>query len=144
VAYESCVLKGLFVVRWGARPELRDLDAYVGELAAARKTQGAPLVSLFIMPENSAAPDEIFRKQQSMRLGQVMENSSYCIAVFEGSSFMLSLKRSALAAILLFAPSRARVHVRSSVEDALVKDPPGPIGFDAPKAIAELKRRRLC
>jgi hypothetical protein len=56
----------------------------------------------------------------------------------------LSIKRSALAAILLFAPSRVRVYVRSSVEDALVKNPPGPLGFDAPKAIAELKRRQLC
>jgi hypothetical protein len=144
MSYESCVLKGLFVVRWGAQPELRDLDAYLAELTLARQTQGAPVVSLFIMPEDSAAPDEFFRKQQSIRLGRVMENSSYCIAVFEGSGFIVSLKRSALAAILLFAPRRARVHVRSSVEEALIDDPPGPIGFDGQEAVAELKRRRLC
>jgi len=47
-----------------------DLDAYLAELALARQTQGTPLVSLFIMPETSAAPDEIFRKAQSMRLGK--------------------------------------------------------------------------
>jgi hypothetical protein len=144
VAYESCVLKGLFVVRWGKHPELPDLDAYLAELALARQTQGTPLVSLFIMPETSAAPDEIFRKAQSMRLGKVMANSSYCIAVFEGTGFIVSLKRSALAAILLFAPNRVRIHVRSSVEAALLEDPPGPLGLDAPNAIAELKRRRLC
>jgi hypothetical protein len=144
MAYQSCVLKGLFVVRWGAHPAIPDLNAYLAELADARKKQGAPLVSLFIMPENSAIPDETFRKQQSKRLREVMENSSFCIAVFEGSSFVVSLKRSALAMILLLAPQRARIWVRSSVEEALLNDPPGPIGFDGREAVAELKRRGLC
>jgi hypothetical protein len=73
-----------------------------------------------------------------------MENLSYAVAVFEGAGFIASLKRSALVGILLLAPKKYPIHVRSSVEEALLLHPAGPIDFDPKRALAELQRRRLC
>lgn len=144
MSYESCALDGLFVVRWGKNPALPDVDNYARELAEARQKQGRPLVGLFIMPPESAAPDDGFRKAQAEKLPEIMGNLSYAVAVFEGSGFVSSLKRSALVAILLLAPKKHPIHVRSTVEEALLSHPAGPIEFDAARTLNELKRRKLC
>jgi hypothetical protein len=144
MSYESCALDGLFVVRWGKNPALPDVDNYARELAAARQKQGRPLVGLFIMPPDSAAPDDTFRKAQAQKLPEIMSHLTYAVAVFEGSGFISSLKRSALVAILLLAPKRHPIHVRSTVEEALLLNPAGPIEFDAKRTLTELKRRKLC
>jgi hypothetical protein len=143
MAYESCVLDGLFAIRWGTEPEIHDVANYVAELTNARVSQGAPLVAMFIMPPESKIPSDNFRKVQAKALPTIMENSDFCVAVFEGTGFIVALKRSALGAILLLAPKRFSIHVRSSAEEALVDDPPKPVRFDAQRALAELRRRRL-
>jgi hypothetical protein len=73
-----------------------------------------------------------------------MGNLQFAVAVFEGTGFILSLKRSALGAILLLAPKRFSIQVRATVEEALLTNPPGKVSFDARRAIAELKRRHIC
>jgi hypothetical protein len=144
MSYESCALEGLFVVRWGKMPSVPDVENYARDLAAARAKHGRPLVGLFIMPPDSAAPDDSFRKAQAKKLPEIMENLTYAVAVFEGSGFIASLKRSALVGILLLAPKKYSIHVRSTVEEALVFNPAGPIDFDGKRALTELQRRRLC
>ena len=144
MAYESCVLEGLYTIRWGLEPEIADVSRYQAELAAATAQQGKQLVGLFVMPPNSKIPSDEFRKAQAAALPDIMEHLEFAVAVFEGSGFMLALKRSALGAILLLAPKRFSIHVRASVEEALIEDPPKPIHFDARRAIDELKKRRLC
>lgn len=144
MSYESCTLRGVFVVRWGKSPSVPDVDRYAGELEKARTEQGRPLVGLFIMPQDSSAPDEAFRKAQAQKLPEIMANLTYAVAVFEGTGFISSMKRSALVGILLMAPRRHPIHVRSTVEEALIHNPAGPIEFDANRALAELKRRNLC
>jgi hypothetical protein len=144
MSYESCALDGVFVVRWGKTPQLPDVERYASEIAAARTKQGKPLVGLFIMPPDSSAPDEAFRKAQAKKLPEIMENLSYAVAVFEGSGFISSLKRSALIGILLLAPKKHPIHVRSTVEEALILNPAGPIEFNPKTTLAELKRRNLC
>ena len=74
MSYESCALDGVFVVRWGKNPQLPDVERYANEIAAARTKQGKPLVGLFIMPPDSTAPDEAFRKAQAKKLPEIMEN----------------------------------------------------------------------
>jgi hypothetical protein len=140
MSYKSCLLPGLFVLRWGAKPEVRDVELYAREIATARAEQGQPLVALFIMPTDSGAPDELFRKAQATRLPEIMQSLEYAVAVFEGSGFISSLKRSALVAILLLAPKKFPVYVRATVEEALISDPPGRVPFDPYQAIHELRR----
>lgn len=144
MSYESCALDGVFVLRWGKIPQITDVDRYASEIAEARAKQGKPLVGLFIMPSDSTAPDEAFRKAQARKLPQIMDNLSYAVAVFEGTGFISSLKRSALVGILLLAPKKHPIHVRSSVEEALLLNPAGPIEFNARLTLAELKRKNLC
>ena len=141
--YESCALDGVFVLRWG-KPQLLDVDRYAKEMADASAKQGKQLVGLFIMPPDSPAPDEAFRKAQAKKLPEIMQSLSYAVAVFEGTGFISSLKRSALIGILLLAPKRYSIHVRSTVEEALLLNPAGPIEFNAKLTLAELKRRNLC
>jgi hypothetical protein len=137
-------MEGLFVVRWGKNPAVPDVDNYARDLAAARAKQGRPLVGLFIMPPDSGAPDDSFRKAQAQRLPEIMENLTYAVAVFEGTGFIASLKRSALVGILLLAPKKYSIHVRSTVEEALLSNPAGPVEFDARRTLEELRRRKLC
>ena len=72
-----------------------------------------------------------------------MSNLDYAIAVFEGTGFTSSLKRSALIAILLLSGRRHAVFVRSTVEEALIHDPPKPLSFDGARAIGELGRKGI-
>ncbi len=143
MSYQSCVLDGLFVLRWGETPEVPDVARYCAEMHGARIAQGKPLVGLFIMPTNSRPPDDVFRKAQAALLPEIMSQLSYAVAVFEGVGFLSSLKRSALAAILLLAPKRHAIYVRSTLEEALLSDPAGPLEFDVKRAFSELHRRGL-
>jgi hypothetical protein len=143
MSYVSCVLPGLIAIRWGEIPEPADVAAYAEEIARARESAGEPIVAVFVMPPESGAPPEDFRKVQAAQLPAIMANLEFAVAVFEGTGFMTSLKRSALVAILLLAPKRHPIYVRSSIEDALLHDPPKPIRFNAFKAIEELKRRGI-
>jgi hypothetical protein len=144
MAYQSCVLNGLYAIRWGSEPEIGDVRAYAAEIAAASIRQGSSLVGLFIMPPDSKIPSDEFRKAQAAALPDIMARLEFAVAVFEGTGFMLALKRSALGAILLLAPKRYSIHVRASVEEALVINPPKRVSFDPAAAITELKRRKLC
>lgn len=143
MAYKSCVLDGLYAIRWGQEPELGDVDRYATEINAARVIQGRPLVGLFIMPPDSQTPSDAFRKEQAKRLPEILGNLDFAVAVFEGGGFKQALMRSALGAILLLAPKRYSVHVRSSVEEALLENPPKPLSFNAALAMQELKQRRM-
>jgi hypothetical protein len=124
--------------------EVHDVARYAAEIADARRHQANLLVGLFIMPPNSPVPNEAFRKAQAGRLAEIMSNLQFAVAVFEGTGFILALKRSALVGILLLAPKHYSIHVRASVEQALIVKPPGPISFDARRAVDELKKQQLC
>jgi len=144
MSFQSCVLDGLYAIRWGMDLEVQDVERYATEIAHARRHQAKLLVGLFIMPPKSPVPSETFRKAQADRLAEIMSNLQFAVAVFEGTGFILALKRSALAGILLLAPKHYSIHVRASVEQALIVKPPGPVGFDAQSAIDKLKRQHLC
>jgi hypothetical protein len=143
MSYQSCVLDGLYAIRWGREPELADLGRYSAELSEASRTQGRQLVGLFIMPPDSQNPSDVFRKAQAAMLPEIMANLDFAVAVFEGGGFKQALKRSALGAILLLAPKRFSIHVRASVDEALIENPPKPVRFNATLAVAELKQRKL-
>jgi hypothetical protein len=143
MSFTSSVLPGLIAIRWGEQPEPGDVHAYAAEIARARIQQGKPLIALFIMPVDSGAPSEEFRKAQASQMQSIMANLEYAIAVFEGTGFTSSLKRSALIAILFLSGKRHAVFVRSTVEEALIKDPPKPLAFDPGRAIAELDRQGI-
>ena len=143
MAYKSCVLDGLYAIRWGREPELGDVERYATEINSARVIQGRPPVGLFIMPQDSQTPSDAFRKEQAKRLPEILGNLEFAVAVFEGGGFKQALMRSALGAILLLAPKRYSIHVRSSVEEALLENPPKPLTFNAALAIQELKQRRM-
>lgn len=143
MSYKSCVLDGLYAIRWGREPEIADVDRYATEIHAARVVQARPPVGLFIMPQDSQIPSDAFRKEQAQRLPGILEDLDFAVAVFEGGGFKQALMRSALGAILLLAPKRYSIHVRSSVEEALLDDPPKPLAFNATNAIQELKQRRM-
>jgi len=144
MAYESHVLPGLIAIRWGREPEVPDVARYAAEIEAASAQQRRQLVGLFIMPPDSQTPSDVFRKAQAAALPSIMSHLDFAVAVFEGTGFLLALKRSALGAILLLAPKRFSIHVRATVEEALIENPPKPISFNAQRAIDELKRRKLC
>lgn len=140
MSYEYWELDGLYVVRWGLRPEVSDVAKQADELAAARRRRrGRAVVGLFIMPPESQPPDEAFRKEQATHLPTMFAHMDYAIAVFEGTGFVASLKRSALVAILLLSKQRHSVYVRHSLEDALITHPPRPFDFDGPRALEQLE-----
>jgi hypothetical protein len=140
MSYRSWELDGLYVLRWGSQPEPQDVAAYTAEIASARERQGKPLVGIIIMPTDSAPPGDAFRKMQARHLPKIFLNLEYAICVFEGTGFFASLKRSALVAILMLSPQRHPVYVRSTLEQALIRDPPRPYKFDALKTLRQLRQ----
>ena len=143
MAFKSCTLDSLYAIRWGREPELGDVQLYASEINAARIAQGRAPVGLFIMPQDSQIPSDAFRKEQAARLPEILANLDFAVAVFEGGGFKQAIMRSALGAILLLAPKRFAIHVRSSVTEALLDNPPKPLRFNAALAIDELKRRHI-
>lgn len=143
MSYEVQVIKGLFVLRWIA-PEPGDAKRYAEEMKKEKDAQGRKLIGLFIMPEDSAAPGEEFRKEQANLLPEIMDCIEYAIAVFEGGGFGASIKRSALVGILLLSGKRHHVHVRSSVEQALVTKPPRELPFNGKIAVEKLQLLGMC
>lgn len=143
MAFESCVLPGLYVLRWGENPAVADVAAYANEVARAHEHQGERLIGLFIMPEGSSAPDSSFRKAQADRMTEIMSHFHYAVCVFEGEGFMASIRRNALAGILLLSGRRFPVHVRASLQEALVTKPAGPLKFNVSQALAEVRRLKL-
>ncbi len=141
LSYTFWELDGLIVVRWGRTPEVADVQTQTLEVAAVRKRQGKPIVALYIMPPDSQPPDNDFRQAQAASLPAIFAHLEFAIAVFEGSGFVASLKRSALVAILLLSKQRHSVYVRQSLEDALIVNPPRRFSFDASKALQELQRK---
>jgi hypothetical protein len=139
MSYKSLSIDGLYVLRW-QQPDVPDVAAYANEIAAARARQGKLLVGMFIMPPESTAPTEPFRKEQARRLPEIMGNLVFAVTVFEGTGFMAAMRRSALVAILMLSPKRFPVYVRATVRDALVDNPPQPVPFDAKRAMTELER----
>jgi hypothetical protein len=137
MSYQVKILKGLFVLRWN-EPEPGDAKRYYDELAVASRKQGQQLVALFIMPEDSPAPGEEFRKEQAALLPKIMDCLEFAVAVFEGGGFATSIKRSALVAILLLSNKRHKIFVRRSVEEALVLKPPGPLTFNGRRAAEQI------
>src|SRR5262245_42455168 len=109
-------------------------------MASAHQRQGKALVAVYIMPPESEAPDDAFKRKQAEYLPRFFQHLDCAIAVFEGDGFMASLKRSALIAILLLSRKRHPVFVRSSLKDALVTDPPRRLGFDGAQALAEIQQ----
>ena len=103
---------------------------------------GSPFEMMYpaIMPPDSEAPDDAFRRKQAEYLPRFFQHIECAIAVFEGGGFMASLKRSALVAILLLSRKRFPVFVRSSLQQALVDDPPQTFGFDGAAALAAIER----
>ena len=83
MSYTSWELDGLYVLRWGKKPQAPDVPMYAGEIAAARERQGRPLVGLIIMPSDSSAPDDSFRRVQASHLPKIFANLEYAICVFE-------------------------------------------------------------
>src|ERR1700742_2545714 len=106
MSYKSCVLPGLVAIRWGAVPEAADVPSYAAEIVRAREREKQAIMGLFVMPQDSGVPPEDFRKLQAQYLPQIMSSLEFAVAVFEGTGFKSSLKRSALVAILLLAPKR--------------------------------------
>jgi hypothetical protein len=143
MAFESCVLPGLYVLRWGENPDVPDVTRYLQEVEHAHAVQGELLIGLFIMPDGSAAPDSNFRKAQADHMPRIMSHFHYVVCVFEGEGFMASIRRNALAGILLLSGRRFPVHVRASIQEALVTKPAGQVTFNVPLALAEIRRRNL-
>ncbi len=143
MSYQLHVTRGLFVVRWGD-PQPGDPAKYLAALTDAASKQGDKLVGLFIMPEDSPPPGEAFRREQAALLDRVMERLHFAIAVFEGRGFAPSLKRSALVAILMLSSKRQKVFVRSSVEEALVSNPPAGLSFDGAMLLSTLRGLGFC
>jgi hypothetical protein len=139
MSYKSCTIDGLYVLRW-QEPDVPDIAAYAGEIAAAREKQGKLLVGLFIMPPDSGTPSDVFRKEQAKKLPDIMANFTFAVTVFEGTGFMAAMRRSALVAILMLSPKRFPVYVRATVREALMDNPPQPVPFDAKKALGELEQ----
>jgi hypothetical protein len=120
----------VYALKWGARADAADMYAYTREIAAAYKEQGAKLVAILVVPAGSPVPDEAARKAQAALLPEIYKYTSRAIIVFEGDGFILSLKRSALTAILLMSGGQYPMDVRHSVAEALVTNPPRRLGLD--------------
>jgi hypothetical protein len=58
MAYTWACVDGLYVLRWGARPEFADAARFLKEIAESRRTHQGPLVGLFVVPADSEAPSD--------------------------------------------------------------------------------------
>jgi hypothetical protein len=119
VSYRTQLIDNLFFVRW-QKPVLEDIDTLIVESIAARGKTQLPLVTISMIPEDSAAPDAQFRKRVVEKWDQMVPRGELVHAIIEGDGLKATLHRTILRAMRMLLPKRRNVGgIHSSLEQCL-------------------------
>jgi hypothetical protein len=120
MACEIMVRGRVVFVTW-TEPEESDLNRILLEVSRAQLRCGEKVVYVTRVPAGSPPPSAAFNAALKAKMPRLLDHCSAFHAVMEGSGFMATLKRSAVAAAFLASGKRAVFHVHATTTAILSK-----------------------
>jgi hypothetical protein len=123
MSFDKFLHERIFLVRWRV-PEVSDGMGLLREVEAAHGQSGAKLIYIAVAPSASPPPPEELRKIMAGHVDSMMQHCEMMHLVFEGVGFSQTIKRMALASIVLVSGMKGRMLVHDSLEKAMASSPP--------------------
>ena len=114
MAYDKVLVKHVLVARWRT-PSLSDGPSIVFDAKQAKQQLKHPILFVSVAPPESPPPPDDLRKYMGEHVAEMLEYCSELHIVIEGKGFANSMKRMAMASIVLISGMRKRMHVHDSV-----------------------------
>jgi hypothetical protein len=113
----------IFLIRWRV-PAVSDGMQLLREVEAAHGQSGAKLIYLAVAPSDSPPPPEDLRKIMASHVDAMLQHCEMMHLVFEGVGFSQTIKRMALASIVLVSGMKGRMLVHDSLDAAMASTTP--------------------
>ena len=114
MSYQTVRSKHVLIAVW-KNPELSDGPLIVHDAKRAFAEVGQPILFISVAPMNSPPPPEDLRKYMGEHVDEMLEYCSDLHIVIEGTGFMNSAKRLAMASIVLVSGRRKRMFVHEGM-----------------------------
>ena len=114
MSYQTVRAKHVFIAVWKT-PELSDGPLIVHDTKRAFAEVGQPILFISVAPIDSPPPPEELRKYMGEHVDEMLEYCTELHIVIEGSGFMNSAKRIAMASIVLVSGRRKRMFVQEGL-----------------------------
>jgi len=122
MAFDSFLVGRVYVIRW-ISPTVSDGIKLLRGVEQAHARVGDKLIYIAIAPRDSPPPPEQLRKVMASSVTAMLEHCEVMHLLFEGDGFSQTLKRMALASIVLVSGMRGRMMVHGSLEQLMASAP---------------------
>jgi hypothetical protein len=122
MSFETMVQGNVILLRWMI-PDIKDAPLIIKAVRDNSIAQGLKLIYVAVAPSDSPPPRDDLRKAMSDNVAAMLEYCQSVHLVFEGSGFGQTIKRAALASVVLVSGMRGRMFVYDSI-DSLSKSAP--------------------
>jgi hypothetical protein len=123
MSFEKFLHGRVFVIRW-RKPEIADGMALLREVELAHQRAGTKVIYIAVAPSASPPPPEELRKVMAHHVQSMLVHCEVIHLVFEGVGFSQTLKRMALASIVLVSGMKGRMMVHDSLDKILASTNP--------------------
>ena len=123
MAYDNFLIGRVYVIRW-IDPTVSDGSRLLRGVEQAHERVGKKLIYVAIAPGDSPPPPEQLRMVMASHLTTMLEHCEVMHLVFEGIGFSQTVKRMALASVVLMSGMKGRMLVHGTVEQLIAAAPP--------------------
>ncbi len=122
MSFDSQVLGRVYFLRW-KQPQVGDVAELVDEVEAASQRARAKLCYVALAPDDSPPPDKDTRDAMATALERLAKCCDSIHLVFEGSGFRQSLKRTAIAGVMIATGRGRSIQVHASMDEVAMALP---------------------
>src|ERR1044071_9882038 len=123
MAFDQFLVGRVYIIRW-IDPTVADGIKLLHGVEEAHERVGEPLIYIAVAPRDSPPPPEKLRKVMADYLTTQLTHCEVMHLVFEGVGFSQTVKRMALASIVMISGMKGRMLVHGSVEHLLAATTP--------------------
>jgi len=113
----------IFLIRWRT-PQVADGMALLRDVETAHGRAGQKVIYIAVAPSASPPPPEDLRRIMAGHVDAMLHHCEIMHLVFEGVGFSQTMKRMALASIVLVSGMKGRMMVHDSLSKVIESSPP--------------------
>jgi hypothetical protein len=118
MAFNEFLVGRVYIIRW-IDPTVADGIRLLHGVEEAHQRIGERLLYVAVAPRDSPPPPEQLRKVMATHLTTMLSHCEVMHLVFEGQGFSQTVKRMALASIVMVSGMKGRMQVHASVDHML-------------------------
>jgi hypothetical protein len=123
MAFDNFLIGRVYVIRW-IDPTVADGIKLLRGVEQAHERLGEKLIYVAIAPRDSPPPPEQLRMVMASHLTTMLLHCEVMHLVFEGVGFSQTVKRMALASIVMVSGMKGRMLVHGTTEQLIAAAPP--------------------